>query len=193
MQCSVIIPTLSCKKKHRVDLERWKQRKQKRRGVYVTPLSKAFVFKSHKAKVTKYHLVMITPAVTPVNMLKFKPWILWTHYDIIAGSLVVTCICLYTFYIAKVTHIDSHDTSHTLLQKIQSLKGSSSAIVIQDENFKKKTWRMFTVYFFLLWIFLSQSRPSETKNATLEEDTQATIAYVIVHAPTQVILHIIFV
>ena len=40
---------------------------------------------------------------------------------------------------------------------------------------------------------VSQSRSSETKDATLEEDAQATIADVTVHALTQVILHIMFV
>ncbi|KAF3846402.1 hypothetical protein F7725_003480 [Dissostichus mawsoni] len=33
---------------HRVDMERWKQRKQNRRGVYVTPINKPFVFRQHK-------------------------------------------------------------------------------------------------------------------------------------------------
>ncbi|KAF3832177.1 hypothetical protein F7725_025842 [Dissostichus mawsoni] len=36
------------KKTHRVDMERWKQRKQNRRGVYVTPINKPFVFRQHK-------------------------------------------------------------------------------------------------------------------------------------------------
>ncbi|KAI4814235.1 hypothetical protein KUCAC02_003438 [Chaenocephalus aceratus] len=33
---------------HRVDMERWKQRKQNRRGVYVTPINKPFVFRQYK-------------------------------------------------------------------------------------------------------------------------------------------------
>ncbi|KAJ4926173.1 hypothetical protein JOQ06_008356 [Pogonophryne albipinna] len=36
------------KKTHRVDMERWKKRKQNRRGVYVTPINKPFVFRQHK-------------------------------------------------------------------------------------------------------------------------------------------------
>ncbi|XP_034449678.1 uncharacterized protein LOC117766380 [Hippoglossus hippoglossus] len=41
------------KKRHRVDLEWWKQRHQKRRGVYVSPLTKPFVFKRQKKKTTQ--------------------------------------------------------------------------------------------------------------------------------------------
>ncbi|KAF3851981.1 hypothetical protein F7725_005336 [Dissostichus mawsoni] len=40
-------------KTHRVDVERWKQRKQRRRGVYVTPITKPFDFKKSKAKKVK--------------------------------------------------------------------------------------------------------------------------------------------
>ncbi|KAK5935551.1 hypothetical protein CgunFtcFv8_020904 [Champsocephalus gunnari] len=36
------------KKTHRVNMERWKKRKQNRRGVYVTPINKPFVFRQHK-------------------------------------------------------------------------------------------------------------------------------------------------
>nr|XP_043882388.1 uncharacterized protein LOC122769683 isoform X2 [Solea senegalensis] len=41
------------KKTHRVDVERWKNRRQKKRGVYVSKLSKPFVFKQQKNKVTQ--------------------------------------------------------------------------------------------------------------------------------------------
>ncbi|KAI4799875.1 hypothetical protein KUCAC02_016414 [Chaenocephalus aceratus] len=40
------------KKTHRVDMERWKKRKQNRRGVYVTPINKPFVFRQHKKNVS---------------------------------------------------------------------------------------------------------------------------------------------
>ena len=44
-------------------------------------------------------------------------------------------------------------------------------------------------------IFLQKQRKSsksrETKDSSLEEDTQATIADIPVHSPTQVILHIV--
>ncbi|KAK0145752.1 Poly [ADP-ribose] polymerase 9 [Merluccius polli] len=37
-------------KTHRVEVEKWKQRKQRRRGVYVTPITKPFDFKKHQEK-----------------------------------------------------------------------------------------------------------------------------------------------
>ncbi|XP_078812652.1 uncharacterized protein LOC110014006 isoform X2 [Oryzias latipes] len=38
------------RKTHRVDVERWKQKKQRKRGIYVSPLTKPFVFKHNKKK-----------------------------------------------------------------------------------------------------------------------------------------------
>ncbi|CAK6980926.1 uncharacterized protein LOC122769683 isoform X3 [Scomber scombrus] len=37
---------------HRVDVERWKSRKQRKRGVYVSRLNKPFVYKQQKKKRT---------------------------------------------------------------------------------------------------------------------------------------------
>ncbi|XP_032365949.1 uncharacterized protein LOC116684162 [Etheostoma spectabile] len=42
--------SLKTKKTHRVDVERWKHRKQKKQGVYVSQIAEPFVFKNQKSK-----------------------------------------------------------------------------------------------------------------------------------------------
>ncbi|KAF3833239.1 hypothetical protein F7725_026904 [Dissostichus mawsoni] len=53
-------------KTHRVDVERWKQRKQRRRGVYVTPITKPFDFKKAKAK--KVMKKILNPSLSTSNL-----------------------------------------------------------------------------------------------------------------------------
>ncbi|KAJ4918228.1 hypothetical protein JOQ06_010007 [Pogonophryne albipinna] len=53
-------------KTHRVDVERWKQRKQRRRGVYVTPITKPFEFKKSKAK--KVMKKILNPSLSTSNL-----------------------------------------------------------------------------------------------------------------------------
>ncbi|XP_034067934.1 uncharacterized protein LOC117543645 isoform X1 [Gymnodraco acuticeps] len=57
------------KKTHRVDMERWKKRKQNRRGVYVTPINKPFVFRQHK----KNLMLKTKTAKAPAPLQKQEP------------------------------------------------------------------------------------------------------------------------
>lgn len=58
-------------------MERWKQKKQRRRGVYVSPITKPFDFEKPKEKKVKddlidHHLFGVTHGMCLYNRRKYK-------------------------------------------------------------------------------------------------------------------------